>query len=56
MMWYWVLGALFVILLTLVVGFVMAKKSESVLIGEVWAVFALVLFVGLYFVGGALLG
>lgn len=43
------------ILLTLFVGAVMAKKTESVLVGEVWAVFFLIIFVGVYFLIGALL-
>jgi len=55
MLWYWILGALLVVILMLAVGAVMAKKTESVLVGEVWAVFSLIVFVGVYFLIGALL-
>lgn len=43
------------IFFTLVFGAFMAKRTESVLIGEVWAVFALIVMLGLYFVVGAML-
>lgn len=55
MFWYWFLGAIVVLLLTLVFSLFMMKKTESVLIGEVWGVFGLIVFVLVYFLLGALL-
>ena len=55
MFWYWLLGVFVIILLTLFTGAFMAKKTESVLIGEVWAVFFMILLTGLYFFIGSLL-
>lgn len=55
MFWYWFLGAIFVIVLTLLFGAFMAKKTESVLIGQVWGVFAHVILVATYFLLGSFL-